>query len=142
MLEPSLYSPSSSSMFSHAGDKSEPVKRPLQTSYPNRFPRFSGSAPLIRRRSDYRHLSRDIQNYSFTIIRSQIRISCSISHCVFRYSDAVDSYSEISFTSPHMRLLAFLGFDTVASQALTKIQRGFVSLPLLLSPVHGYFYLR
>ena len=30
-----------------------------------------------------------------------------LSHCDFRYLDAVDSYSEISFTSPHTELLVF-----------------------------------
>jgi hypothetical protein len=69
VLEPSLYRQLSSSMFNHMGDKSEHTGRLPYTSYHNRFPRFSGSAPFLHQRSDYLYLSQDIQklNYSSPI---------------------------------------------------------------------------
>ena len=113
MLEPSLYCQFASSIFSHAGDKSEHTRRPSYTSCPS-----SGSITTLflsegRHGIDYPHLSRDIQMLSLFILHKQNINLVPISHCDFRYSDAVDSYSRISSTSPHTRLLVLPRFDTL-----------------------------
>ena len=90
MLEPSPYSPLSSSIFSHAGDKSERTRRPSYTSYPSRkLPSLTKSAA---------GLITDTFHGIFRIINMIIPniIFYNVSHCDFRYLDAVDSYTRIS----------------------------------------------
>lgn len=106
-------------------NKSEHIKRPLYTSCPRNV-----SIPQNHYWIDYQHFSQDIQK-----LKNFINIIFCSSHCVFCYSDTVDSYSKISSTSPHTELLAFPRFNIVASYTLTWIQT------MLLTLVFYYFCL-
>lgn len=109
MLEPSLYCQFASSIFGHAGNKSEHTRRPSYTSCPNKGSILILSLSGGRHGIDYPHLSRDIQMF---LLKNQSSYqSFSEVAALFRYSDAVDSYSEFSSTSPHTRLLVFPRFD-------------------------------
>jgi hypothetical protein len=95
----------------------------------------------VHQRFDYLYLSRDIQKFHLSN-DSQISFDKYESHCDFRYLDAVDSYSEISFTSPHTWLLAFPDSHAVPPVAVFWIRLCLSQSFLLFMPVHGYFYLR
>ena len=131
-----------SNIFCHMGDKSEHIKRPLYTSYPS-----NGLRPLL---SSSRKSIRGLVTSTFHgIFRShQLMIEPNIillsrCHCVFRYLDAVDSYTRISSLHRTRNCWCFQGVSPAPPVTpLTWIQLGFVSLPLLFPPVHGCFCLR
>jgi hypothetical protein len=136
MLEPSPYSPSSSSIFSHAGDKSEHTRRPSYTSYPSqKLPSLTKSAAgLIT--DTFHGIFRIVLFKMFQISSKNFKsLRFPLLGCCRQL------YTDFS-ASPHTGLLAFPDSHALPQVAVFWIRLCLSQSFLLFSPVHGYFYLR